>query len=227
MRAGEIWRFLRLRWTALMIAGGLVLLVASVAGAFNGPAPTGDGVGVRRFLTPEVVGATRIGEEFVMNRAGLRSIAIRAAAVGPVDGDVLIELWHVRTHDALLVRHGLLKARDLVASGAYQFTFAPLPESKDVTYRLVLASSPTHPSRGVAFWATKGDRLQNATLVYGTVRRWADLAFRTDTVPPPPLRPAAVLAVLMLAASWVAFVLFLSALHSMCASPETSSEAAG
>ena len=209
-----------------MSAGGLLLLVAAGAGAFSGPAPTGDRLGLRRFVTPEVAGATRISEQFVMNRAGLQAIAVRAAAVGRVDGEISVELWQVRTHTASIVRRGVLRASDLVASDAYQFTFPPLSNSKDTMYRLVLASSSERPSHGVAFWATKGDRLHGATLMYGTIPRWADLAFRTDTVPPPPLRPAAVLALAVLGVSWGAFVLFLMSLHATCSSTAASSPVA-
>lgn len=205
---------MRRHWVGLTMLAGVLLLIAAGAGAFDGPAPTGDSLGLRRFLTPEVAGATQITEQFVMNRAGLRSIALRAAAVGRVDGDIRVDLWQVRGHDASLVRHGVLRARDLAERGVYRFEFAPLSDSRNATYRLVLASSSDHPSHGVAFWATRGDRLEDATLMYGTIDRWADLAFRTDTVPPPPMRPAAMLALAILAVSWVAFVQFLASLHA-------------
>ena len=46
-------------------------------------------------------------------------------------------------------------------------------------YRLDLFSSEKSPSKGVAVWATKGERYRGGTMLINDRLRWADLAFKT------------------------------------------------
>jgi hypothetical protein len=56
-----------------------------------------------------------------------------------------------------------------------------MPASSDRQFELAIAPSPGASAHGVAFWATKGERLDDAVLLINGVERWADLAFRTRT----------------------------------------------
>lgn len=155
------------------------------------PGHAGDSLGVRRFLTPEVGRDWRIAQAFRMNAPRLEAIELRASAVGPVSGSLQLRL-HDESGTVERVAH--VRAADLVRGDSYMFGFAPIEESDGRWLRLEVLPSPDAPGRGVALWATKGERLEPpAGLLINDTPRWASLAFQTH-VPPVSLLRALVTA---------------------------------
>src|SRR6266849_8882983 len=79
----------------LTAAAGLFLVLAATTGVGYMFSDTGDRLGIRRFVTPEITPAWRIAERFRMNTDGLRAITIRPAVVGAPEGRVRFELRSV------------------------------------------------------------------------------------------------------------------------------------
>jgi hypothetical protein len=190
-------------WGAAMI--GVVTLMMP-------PPLAGDSLGLRRFLTPSVDARWRIGQTFRMNADGLEGIAFGAQAVGDVGGNVILRL-HDR--DGKIVREAQVTAAALVQDETYEYRFAPIEDSNGRWLRLEMVSSADDPARGVALWATKGQRLEpGAGLLINGVPRWASLAFDTRAPRPSPLatlagsrdasRPPRWLALVGVAALWLA-----------------------
>jgi hypothetical protein len=164
----------------------VVVCLTSIDGA---PPLPGDRPGWRRFQTPPIEGTLHIGELFTMSRPSLAAIDIRPVAVGPVRGRIRLALRTAGDGVTPVdIRSAEVDAADVVRNGAYRFEFAPVHDSAGRRYRLEISSSAESPSSGVALWATKGDRLEDATLMVNGMERWAELAFQTHsaTVPPPP-----------------------------------------
>jgi hypothetical protein len=205
--------------TMALLAAAIGLPALYVAGAFAPRPPAGDTLGSRRFRTPEITAATRIGERFIMNASGLLAIRLRAVAVGPVEGKVRVELRSLE-EDGQVIRRADVPAADLVGAETYRFGFPAVADSNGHVYRLDLSSSPDAPSRGVALWATSGERLPSATLLIDGTERQADLAFQTEAIevlpapiPLPNLRRAKVqIALTALSLAWLGVFLALRAL---------------
>jgi hypothetical protein len=72
-------------------------------------------------------------------------------------------------------------AADLVSGAQYQFQFEPIEDSAGRQYQFEIAPTPSNPGRGVALWATRGDRTPERALRINGVPRWGALAFQTHT----------------------------------------------
>lgn len=198
---------------ALWAAVGLALGVALVFP----PETVGDDLGLRRFLTPEITGGVRVAQRFVMDAPDLHAIEISAAAVGPVSGTVRLALRDARSGDVYASEE--IPAQALVGDSVFVFRFAPQPVSFAREYRLEVTAAAENPSRGVALWATKGDRLADGGLLLNDRPRWASLAFQTRTPARAPIvamlggsgRPGHWLAFIALAGAWVALRFVLKA----------------
>jgi hypothetical protein len=191
-------------WT-IAAGAGLLLIALAAAGLFDGRKPTGDPLGVLRSRTPEITGDMRIGERFPMQVPSLTAITIHPVAVGPPRGDIQLELMAIGSEGEALVRSGVVAASDMTHGDTYEFTFPPIADSRRRVYRLDISSSRTAPSSGVALWATRGPRLENAFLSFNGINRVGSLAFQTRVAGPPP-RPRVQIGVALaaLAASWCA-----------------------
>jgi hypothetical protein len=188
-----------------------------------------DDLGIRRFQTPPLGEDVRLSQTFTMTGDGLHAIELSAAPSGEaVSGGVRFELYDrtLEAEDARVpVRSAEVTAADLVKTSSYQFEFAPILDSKDRVYRLDLVSSSEQPARGVAFWATKGERYRHGALMVNNQARWADLAFRTEAPAPSrwrllmtlrrtnPIRAYAVMAGLV--ATWVGLGIALRAIPNI------------
>jgi hypothetical protein len=205
------------RDTRRLLTGAAVIFVATAVSAGTGKmfGLTGDRLGIRRFVTPEIASEWRIGELFRMNTGGLHAITIRPAVVGSPAGRVRLELRSVTPHAARVFRSAEVSAAEFAASDTYRFEFAPIPDSRDVIYRLDILSSPDAPSRGVALRATRGERLTNGVLLINGVERWADLAFETDSTQGRAATVKALAALTVLATAWMAFALLLREIISL------------
>ncbi len=203
-----------------MLVLWLVAGVALTAVLLADPLTTGDELGVRRFQTLEVGAAYRIAQRFRMNADGLTAIEIRPSVIAPVHGRFRLLL---RDRDFPNERVADVTAEELGAGDTYLFSFAPIPDSRGHEFQLEITPVPSDPGRGVAFWATKGNRLDEGGLLINERPRWASLAFQTLTTTSPPIRalmrrpdsdrPPQWLALVGLLGSWVAlgFVLTVSA----------------
>jgi hypothetical protein len=139
----------------------------------------GDGLGLKRFLTPEVSHEWVIGQRFRMDSRNLQAIEIQAEPVGAVAGSFVLTL---RDLDAGgVVRTRQVAAADLVGSGSYMFRFPPIEQSAGHLFHFELAPAATSSGRGVALRATKGARLDEGGLLINDQPRWASLAFQTHT----------------------------------------------
>lgn len=175
------------------------------------PAAVGDNLGWRAFLTPAVSGKYSVTQRFQMDLDGLSAVEMYAAAVGPVAGRYTLALRDSQAPDVTRVVD--VAAADLVANGSYIFRFAPIDASAGHEFFLEIAPAMADPGRGVAFWATKGDRLDEGELRINDRPRWASLAFQTQTPAvssfraltrsSEPGRPPKWLALVGLAASWL------------------------
>ncbi len=175
--------------TGAIVAAAAVLLALYAAGTFSAPPLPGDQLGWRRFRTPALEGELRLGERFRMNGDGLTAIEIRAVATGDIQGRIRLELQRWNGVAGTVIRSAEVEAADLVRSDSYRFAFAPVPDSLGGSYQLEVSSSADAPSRGVALWATKGERFRDGWLIVNGVERWADLAFEVEATAPP--RPPA------------------------------------
>lgn len=143
------------------------------------PHKTGDRLGLRRFVTPEVSSEWRVGQRFRMNAPELNGISIRAVAVGSVSGRFRLT---VRDRDARDVeRSGYVSAEALVRDDHFTFMFEPIEDSTDHEYQFDIVPAPDMPGRGVALRATKGPRPEGFALRINNAPRWASLAFQTHT----------------------------------------------
>jgi hypothetical protein len=139
----------------------------------------GDTLGLRRFLTPPLDGRWGTGQRFRMDARDLSGIEIRASAVGPIGGRFRLTL-HDREYPN--ERSTEVSAADLVREDRYVFSFDPIHDSRGHEFQLDISPVPADPGRGVALWATKGDRLdRGGGLLINAKPRWASLAFQTHT----------------------------------------------
>lgn len=99
-----------------------------------------------------------------------------ASAGGAVSGNLRLEL---EEEGSGVVRSAEVSAADVISAPSYRFEFRPIPDSKDSVYRLDVLSSERSVSKGVAVWATKGERYAHGTMLINDRERWADLAFKT------------------------------------------------
>jgi hypothetical protein len=181
---------------------------------------------VRRFLTPEVGGAFRVAQLFLMDDLDLSGVEIRAAAVGPVSGSLLFTLRDIDTGHEVRAH---VAAADLVRAESYVFWFPPIQLSSGHEFRLDVGPSPGTSRSGVAFWATKGARLDYGGLFINDTPRWASLAFQTRTPAVAPIRtifgardpgrPPRWLAVIGLAGAWLALRFVLKAVAASADDP--------
>ena len=203
-------------------ASGVLLVVLLVAP----PRTAGDSLGVRRFLTPEVGGSFRLAQLFIMDGLDLSGIELRATAVGPVSGSLVFTLRDIDTGHEVSAH---VAAEDLVRAESYVFSFPPIQLSSDHEFRLDVAPSPGTARSGVAFWATKGARLNYGGLLINDMPRWASLAFRTRTPAVAPIRamfgardpqrPPQWLAAIGLAGAWLALRFVLKAVIASADDP--------
>lgn len=168
-------RWLRAAWWLIPVLYALALATPSVT-------LPGDGVGIRRFQTPPLGPDLRLGQTFTMTGDGLHAIDVfPVVAAERVSGDVRFELYELRDNQRILVHIAEVLAEEVVTGQSYRFEFAPIPNSKDRTYRLDLVAAP---AEGVAFWATKGERYEGGSMHANGRERWADLAFRAHAPAP-------------------------------------------
>jgi hypothetical protein len=186
--------------------------VLIVAALITPPRSAGDSLGMRRFLTPEVSSDWQVAQVFQMPARRLNAIELRASAVGQVRGSLRLRLSEM---DGDVERIADVPAADFVRSDAYVFRFTPIGESDGRRFRLDVIPSPDAPGRGVAFWATKGERLEPGEgLLINDAPRWASLAFQAHPSPVSllralvtardPDRPPRWLALVGLVGGWVA-----------------------
>ena len=139
----------------------------------------GDGLGLKRFLTPEVSDGWVIGQRFRMDSHNLEAIEIHAEPVGAVAGSFVVTLRDLDAEGVVRTRE--VAAADLVRSESYGFRFPPIGQSAGHLFHLELAPAASNSGRGVALWATKGARLNEGGLLINDQPRWASLAFQTHT----------------------------------------------
>ena len=169
------------RWTRL--AWGLVPLAYILFLATPSVSLPGDNLGIRGFQTPALSPGTRLGQTFSMTGDGLTAVEIfPVAAGGQPSGTVRFDLYEVAANRVLTpMRRAEVPAEDVVRDPSYRFEFAPVPESKDRSYRLDLsAPEPV----GVALWATRGDRYDGGSMHVNGRTRWAELAFQVHAPAP-------------------------------------------
>lgn len=168
------------RWTR--VAWWLVPVIYTLLLAAPSVTLPGDELGIRRFETPPLSQDLRLGQTFTMTGDGLHAIEVFPVAVEEgVSGEVRFELYEARNNQLHPVRIAVVLAEDVVRSRSYRFEFAPIPDSRDRTYRLDLVASP---AEGVAFKATRGDRYRGGSMHANGRERWADLAFRVHAPAP-------------------------------------------
>jgi hypothetical protein len=159
-----------------------IWLLAGTAGAVALAAPKvrlpSDDPGLRRFQTPDIRAETTISQTFVMTAQGLQAIDLRAVQTGPVSGLVHLELRELIRGTSVVQRRADVPAATLVATSSYRFAFAPIADSRGLSYRLDVAGDAEQPPGGVALVATKGNRYSEGTMLVNGTERWADLAFR-------------------------------------------------
>jgi hypothetical protein len=161
---------------------GAVVLVSLLLTADT----TGDSLGIRRILTPEVGARWHVGQRFKMNAHGLDAIEIRTVPIGEVAGRYRLTL-RALTDRLTIVRSADVPASDLVEQGSYVFRFPEVEFSDDVRFEFEMAASPGDPGRGVALRATRGEPSPDGGLLINGMPRWASLAFQTHTSSRPPL----------------------------------------
>ena len=202
---------------------GLVLGV----GLLLGKLPTGDALGMRRFLTPQASTEWILAQRFRMNTKGLSAIEIRAAAHGPVGGRYLLTL---RDLDApSVMRTEEIAATDLIRNESYAFRFPGIEDSARHLFQFEIAPVRAAPGHGVALWATKGERLDEGGLLINGQPRWASLAFQTHTSTVSllrallsardPHRPPQWLALVGLSGVWIALRFVLKGVNAACDAP--------
>ena len=182
------------------------------AGLLFGRTPTGDALGVRSFLTPQASSDWMLAQRFRMNANGLSAIEVRATAHGPVGGRYVLTLHDLDAPE--VVRTEVIAATDLISTESYVFRFPRIEDSGRHLFHFEIAPVAADPGRGVAFWATKGERLDEGGLIINDQPRWASLAFHTHTstvsllrtllMADDPQRPPQWLALVGLFGSWFA-----------------------
>ena len=145
-------------------------------------------LGLRGFVTPELVSGRQYSQTFTMTADGLAVVTLRADHVGEgPTGDVLIELRDVTpdvtARDGLWLRGTRVPAADVVASPRYRFAFTPLISSEGRTYRLNVEPGGDDTG-GVGFWATRGGGYSGGALLANGSARWADLVFGVEAPAP-------------------------------------------
>jgi hypothetical protein len=154
-------------------------LVAAVAGISLIVRPVvlpADDVGVRGFQVP-VTGDIAVSQTFSMTADGLHGVQVRPEAVGDAPSGALT--YELMEAGSGVVRRGEIPVTRVLASPSpFTVEFEPIEDSKDALYRFDLSSSPSEPAKGIAVWATKGDRYAGGTLLINGRDRWADLAFK-------------------------------------------------
>jgi hypothetical protein len=163
-------RRIQVAWTAIGIGLAAILVVR--------PPTTGDRLGLKRFVSPEMNSDWRVGQRFTMNASGLNAIEVAPVAVGVVTGRYQ---WRLREVPYGPERMGEVAASELVRTSSYIFTFAPVVDSRGRQFELTIAPAEREPGRGVALRATKGQRLKGGGLLINDALRWGSLAFRTQT----------------------------------------------
>jgi hypothetical protein len=153
------------------------VMLASASATLPGDAP-----GLRRFQTPAVGTSLTLSQTFQVPVGGLQAIElVPGDDASGAEGDLRFDLYETfpRSSD-VPVRSGTVPAA-MVRPPAYRFEFAPIPDSKERSYRLDIVA----PSgQGPAFWATKGDRYEGGAMYANGRERWADLSFRVDAPVP-------------------------------------------
>ena len=154
----------------------LIVGVASVAALTTPPVRIpADRLGLRRIQVPLQPNMT-VSQTFAMTADGLYAIEMAPArGEDAVAGRLRLEL-HEEGSD--LVRSTEVSAATFMSGSSYRFEFDPIEDSRDAVFRLDLFSSASSPAKGIAVWATKGERSEGTLLINGR-ERWADLAFRT------------------------------------------------
>ena len=187
-----------------VVLGGAWTLVAS-------PHRTGDGLGLRRFVTPAVSNEVWISQTFEAGAAALSAVDLHPVAVGPVAGRLRLELWDVASGRG--ERQAEIEATEFVRAGVYRFAFKPVEQSAGRTYRLDIRSAGDTADSGVGLRATKGERYQAGALFIKGRQRWADAAFSTYPQAPslfsrllhsPDRRGAGITALVGLLTGWIA-----------------------
>jgi hypothetical protein len=164
-------RAIDVAWAGIVVAGIVLMLVR--------PTTTGDSLGLRRSVTPEINEQWHVGQRFRMNLNGLSGVEILPTKVGDVSGMYRLSLRALT--DDKVERHADIEAGDLARRDSYLFQFDPIPFSADVPFQLDVAPVPGNPGRGVALRVTKGERLREGGLLINGTPRWASLAFDTST----------------------------------------------
>jgi hypothetical protein len=157
----------------------LLLGAALALGLWYSPPTTGDALGIRRFRTPEIAGSLRIAQQFVMRERMLTGVEVRPGVVGDVAGALRFTFTDLTTEQVIQAVD--VSARDVVKDDRFSLWIGRIDDSQGHWFELAISSSTAAPARGVAFWATRGERLDNAMLLINGAERWADLAFRATT----------------------------------------------
>jgi hypothetical protein len=143
------------------------------------PITVGDSLGMRRFLTPEITQTLQVGQRFRMDSDGLSAIEISPAAVDRVAGRFRLTVRAIGQRDT--ERSIDVAGADLIRHEVYVFRFAPFELSRDRLFEFRIVPASHEPGRGIALWATKGERLEEGGLLINNTLRWASLTFRTAT----------------------------------------------
>jgi len=145
--------------TRRLIAGAVLVyfLGAAALGVGRTLSNTGDDLGIRRFVTPDVTRDWRVSERFRMNTDGLAAITVRPVAAAAPAGRLRFELRSLTPSATRVARRAEVAASELAGVDAYRFAFAPIADSRDAAYQLDITSSSDAPSRGIAFAATRGE----------------------------------------------------------------------
>ena len=191
------------------VALAVFLVVAAGAGLGRTLFNTGDSLGIRRVATPEITPDWHVSERFRMNTDGLRAITIRPIAVGAPEGRIRFELRSLTPYAAPVYRSADVPASALARADAYRFAFTPIADSRDAAYQLDIRSSADAPSRGIAFRATRGERLRDGALLINDRERWAELTFRTESTYGTVATVKAITALTLMCGAWIAFVFLL------------------
>jgi hypothetical protein len=158
------------------IVGGAFVAAAAALSLTSRPVVLpADDPGLRRFQVP-VTPEMTVSQTFAMTADGLHAVEFQPAAVSDApSGNLTYELTEAGSG---VVRHGSIPVVGALSSSPYTVEFEPIEDSKDAMYRFELLSSPSEPARGIAVWATKGDRYVGGALQINGRDRWADLGFK-------------------------------------------------
>ncbi|MGE0444254.1 MAG: hypothetical protein AB7P99_03435 [Vicinamibacterales bacterium] len=171
----------RRRLTAWLALGALLALTL----VREIPPPTGDRLGLRRFVTPEITGCdpdkrfgcTFASQSFVMNADGLRAVEFMPVAVAASPrGRLTLRLVDLAALQ--VIRSQEVAAAELAAAGVFRFAFEPVADSRDGRYRFDIVA--TDDARGIAVRATRGEGYAAGSMLWNDRPRWADLAFNAD-----------------------------------------------